>query len=429
MVINFIRKEDARLIFDKLFNVKNDASDLINPADWFVNLFTGNTITGSGETVTSITSLNIPTIYACINIKANAIAKLPMQVFKTTSSGRERDKTHQIAYLLETRPNEFTTPFNFKHTISVHQNLWGTAYIYIESDRKGVKALWLLPPDGTSSYLDIETGLYTYITTFKNQTLRLQESEVIKLPLLSLNGVKGKSPIQVARETLGVMQATSKFIGGFYQNGTSTKGILTADSALGAPAKQILRDEWQKANGGVGNAGGVAIVDAGMTYQSTAMPLADAEFIATNKFNKTEICTIFSVPPHMIGELSASTFSNIEQQNMSFISDCVQPNVISWEEEFSYKLFVTPRDRGHYIKFDLDSAMRADSAGRSLYYQTMTGIGAFNINEVREKEDMDSIGDEGNKYRVDLNHVSATMVDEYQMNKSKTSSNTKPVAP
>jgi HK97 family phage portal protein len=412
------------VLFNKLLNVKADSSDIINPADWFINLFSGNTLTSSGETITSITSLNIATVYACIDVKANAIAKLPMQVFKTTPTGRERDRAHQVAYLLETRPNEFTTPFNFKHTIAVHQNLWGTAYIYIESDRKGVKALWLLPPDGTSEYLDIETGLYTYITTFKNQTLRLQESEIIKLPYLSLNGVKGKSPIQVARETLGVMQATNKFIGGFYKNGTSTKGVITTPAQLGPAAKDMVRAEWQKANGGVDNAGGVAVVDAGMTYASISMPLADAEFIATNKFNVGEIAKIFNVPPHKIGELANATFSNIEQQSMDFIQDCIQPSVVCWEEEFGYKLFVTPKDKGHYIKFNMDDAMRADSAGRAAYYTAMTGIGAFSINDVLELEDKDSIGTEGDAHRVDLNHVSASLVDEYQMAKAKSTTKT-----
>lgn len=417
------------MIFNRLLSVKNESSDLSEPSDWFSNLFGGNVITSSGENITAVSSLNIATVYACINVKANAQAKLPFQVFKATATGRERDKLHQVAYLLEKRPNPFTTPFNFKHTIAVHQNLWGTAYVYIESDRKGVKALWLLPPDGTTPYLDIETGLYTYITTFNNRSLRLQESEIIKLPYLSLNGVKGKSPIQVARETLGVMQATNKFIGGFYKNGTSTKGIITTPAELGSPAKDILRAEWQKANGGVNNAGGIAVVDAGMTYQSIAMPLADAEFIATNKFNVGEIAKIFDVPPHKIGELANATFSNIEQQSMDFIQDCIQPSLVCWEEEFSYKLFVTPKDINHYAKFDLDSAMRADSVGRAAFYTAMTGIGAYSINNVLEKEDMDSIGPEGDAHRVDLNHVSATLVDEYQMLKAKSGDKTPPKTP
>jgi len=414
------------MFFNKLLSVKNsDSSGVTDPAQWLVDLLGGGSTTSSGEAITAVNSLEIATVYACVNLKSNAIAKLPMQVFKTTPTGRERDKAHQVAKLLEVRPNQFTTPFTFKHTISVHQNLWGTAYVYMEPDRRGnIVALWLLHPDVTQPYKDIETGLYTYITTLNNKTMRLQESEVIKLPYLSLDGVRGKSPIQTARETLGVMSASNKFIGGFYKNGTSTKGIISTPSQLGPTAKDALRSEWQKANGGTSNAGGVAVVDAGMTYQSIAMPLADAEFIATQKFNVGEIAKIFNVPPHMIGELDHATFSNIEQQSMDFITNCIQPSIVSWEEEFSYKLFVTNKDRDHYIKFDLDSAMRGDSASRATFYQAMTGIGAYNINEVREKEDMDSIGVEGEKYRVDLNHVSASLVDEYQMSKAKTTTPT-----
>jgi len=416
------------MFFNKLFGAKNEVvSGVIDPAQWLLDLFGGGTTTSSGETITATSSLNIATVYACIDVKSKAIAKLPIQVFKTTASGRERDKAHKVAYLLETRPNPFMTPFVFKQTISVHQNLWGTAYVYIESDRRGIQNLWLLSPENTQPYQDLVTGLFTYITTLRGQTMRLQESEIIRLPYLSLDGISGKSPIQVARETLGVMQATGKFIGGFYKNGTSTKGIITTPAALGSTAKDALRNEWQKANGGADNAGGVAVVDAGMTYQSIAMPLADAEFIATQKFNVGEIAKIFDVPPHKIGELSNATFSNIEQQNMDFIGDSIQPSLVGWEEEFNHKLFLqTPNDMGRYAKFDLDSVLRGDSAARATYYQTMTGIGAYNINEVREKEDMDGIGAEGDKYRVDLNHVSASLVDEYQMAKSKTPGKTAP---
>lgn len=416
------------MIFNRLLSAKNEVTNLTDPASWFTDLF-GSTTTSSGENITSVTSLDIATVYACVNIKANAIAKLPMQVFKTTKTGRIRDTSHKVAYLLETRPNPLMTPFNFKHTIAVHQNLWGTAYVYIESDRSGVKALWLLPPDATTPYVDLETGLYTYMTILNNRNLKLQESEIIKLPLLSLNGVKGKSPIQVARETLGVMQATNKFIGGFYKNGTSTKGIITTPSELSPPAKDMVRSEWMKANGGVDNAGGVAVVDAGMEYKSIAMPLADAEFIATNKFNVGEIAKIFDVPPHKIGELSNATFSNIEQQSMDFILDTIQPNVVCWEEEFSYKLFVTPKDKGHYVKADLDSAMRGDSISRATFYQTMTGIGAFTINDVLEKEDMDGIGIDGDQHRVDLNHINVSKADEYQLTKAQNGTKEPPKAP
>lgn len=409
------------MIFNRLLGAKNEVtSGLTDPTQWLIDLFGGGITTSSGEQITAVSSLEIATVYACVNIKSNAIAKLPMQVFKRTPTGRERDKAHQVAKLLEVRPNEFTTPFSFKHTLSVHQNLWGTAYVYMESDRKGnIVALWLLPPDATQPYRDIETGLYTYITTLNSKTMRLQESEVIKLPYLSLDGVRGKSPIAVARETLGVMRASSKFIGGFYKNGTATKGIITTPTAIGAPAKDALRAEWQKANGGVDNAGGVAVVDAGMTYQSISMPLADAEFIATGKFNVAEIAKIFNVPLHKLAELDRATFSNIESQNMDFLQDCTEPVLISWEEEFGYKCFSTPKDANHYVKFNRNGALKADSAARATYYKEMTGIGAYSINDVLELEEKESIGTEGDQHRVDLNHINVTLADEYQMTKAK----------
>jgi len=410
------------VLFNRLLRVRNEVtSGLTDPAQWLVDLFGGGVTTSSGEQITAVNSLEIATVYACVNIKSNAIAKLPMQVFKTTPTGRERDREHQAAKLLEVRPNPFTTPFTFKHTISVHQNLWGTAYVYMENDPRSGKviALWLLPPDATQPYKDLETGLYTYITTLNNTTMRLQESEVIRLPYLSLDGVRGKSPIQVARETLGVMRASNKFIGGFYRNGTSTKGIIETPTALGAIAKDALRSEWQKANGGVDNAGGVAIVDGGMKYQSISMPLADAEFIATGKFNVAEIAKIFNVPLHKLAELDRATFSNIESQSMDFIQDSTEPSLILWEQEFSYKLFCTPRDAGRYVKFNRNSALRGDSASRALYYKEVTGLGAYSINEVRELEEMEDIGPEGDQHRVDLNHINVTLADEYQLAKAK----------
>ena len=416
------------MLFSKLLGAKNLVSDVINPAQWFIDLFGGGTTTSSGETITATSSLNIATVYSCIDVKSKAIAKLPIQVFKTTATGRERNKQHRVAYLLETRPNPFMSPFVFKQTISVHQNLWGTAYIYIEGDRQGVKALWILPPEATQPYMDLATGVFTYITTLNAQTMRLQESEVIRLPYLSLDGISGKSPIQVARETLGVMQASNRFIGGFYKNGTSTKGIITTPAALGSTAKDALRSEWQKANGGVDNAGGVAVVDAGMTYQSITMPLADAEFIATQKFNVGEIAKIFDVPPHKIGELSNATFSNIEQQSMDFIQDCIMPSLISWEEEFSYKLFVTPKDSNHYAKFNPNSALRGDSASRATYYRELTSIGVYSVNEVRELEEMQGIGIDGDQHRVDLNHINISLSDSYQMEKAKTPGKTTPAS-
>ena len=104
------------------------------------------------------------------------------------------------------------------------------------------------------------------------------------------------------------------------------------------------------------------------------------------------------------------------------------PSLISWEEEFSYKLFVTPKDANHYTKFNPNSALRGDSASRATYYRELTSIGVYSVNEVRELEEMQGIGIDGDQHRVDLNHINISLSDSYQMEKAKTPGKTTPTS-
>jgi len=113
------------MIFRNVF--KSETTDVVNPAPWFTNIFGFNS--ASGEKITVDSALQVPTVYACVNILANSVAKLPFQTFKKTKKGRERDSSHKVAKLLEDRPNPYQNPFRFKHLIETHRNLWGNAYI------------------------------------------------------------------------------------------------------------------------------------------------------------------------------------------------------------------------------------------------------------------------------------------------------------
>ncbi|WP_274854019.1 phage portal protein [Bacillus methanolicus] len=370
------------------------------------------TPTMSGETITNDNALTIGAVYACVNIKANAIAKLPLQVFKKTKSGRERENTHQVAYLLEKRPNPYMTPFVFKHTITVHRNLWGKAYIRMVMKGGNVSELVLLDPSKTIEAED-DKGDKWFIYRDKGKEEKFHHTEIIYLPY----GPGGKSPIEVARETAGTMKAAQKFLGTFYKNGTTTRGIIKVLGQLNGEAKKKLRASWAEVNSGLDNAHSIAVLDSGMEWMDISMPLKDAEFIASQKFNIAEIARIFNVPLHMLNELDRSTFSNIEHQSMEFIQNTIQPELVAWEEEMNYKLFTTNEQKRFYVKFNLTSALRGDSQSRAQYYKEMLSSGVYNINEVRALEEMDAI-EGGDKHRVDLNHISIDIADEYQLAKA-----------
>nr|WP_156914246.1 phage portal protein [Paucisalibacillus globulus] len=397
-----------------------DTTDLKNPAPWFLRIFGHDS--SSGETVTVNSALGIPTVYRCVNIKANAIAMLPFQVFKRTEKGREREKKHIVSYLLETRPNPFQGPFKFKHLIETHRNTWGNAYINIDWGWDGrPKALWLLNPAVTDPYVDVKTNTLWYLTTLPNgQFVKIGAGDIIHLTALSTDGIKGKPPIQVAREAIGSSQAAQKFKGKFYKQGVVNSGFLKIPGMLNKDAKDVVREEWEKANTGISNAQRVAILDAGLEFQSVSMPLKDAQFIEGMQFDKLEIATMFDVPPHMVGILDKATLNNIEQENLSFIQNTLSPNLVQYQEEFAYNLLSEKEQERLYLKFNLEFLLRADKKTQAEFYKTMLDVGAYSINEVRELEDRNAI-EGGDIHRVDLNHVSIAIADEYQLSKAGSS--------
>lgn len=402
------------MLFKSVLNTKNETTDLKNPAPWFMKMF-GNEAS-SGEKVTVNSALSIPTVYRCVNIKANAIAALPFQMFKRTEKGRERHKKHNVSKLLETRPNPYQSPFKFKHLVETHRNTWGNAYININWGSDGrPKELWLLNPAITEPYIDVWTNELWYFTTLPDgKYVKIGEGDVIHLTALSTDGLKGKPPIQTAREAIGSSQAAQKFKGKFYKHGAANSGVIKVPGMLNSEAKEVVRDEWEKANTGIDNAQRIAILDAGLEFQSISMPLKDAQFIETMKFDKSEIATMFDVPLHMVNELDRATHSNIEHENISFIQNTLSPILRQYEEEFTYKVFSDREMIRYYLKFNLESLLRADKKTQGEFYQLMLNNGVYNINEVRELEDRNAI-ERGDKHRVDLNHVSLDIADDYQL--------------
>ncbi|MGD6992163.1 phage portal protein [Sutcliffiella horikoshii] len=365
-------------------------------------------ISTSGEVVTVENSTNLGIVYACINVKASAIAKLPLQVFVKTKDGRTRDHAHRISYLLETRPNPHMSPYMFKFVMMVHRETYGAAFIRMKFNRKGlVESLHLMYPSSVSIIEDIE-GKVFYVETMNDNTQQVySEDEVIFIPAFTTDGYNIKSPITVARETIGIIRSQEKFLGSYYQNGTLARGVIKVPTTLNKEAKEKVREEFQKMNAGMQNASKVAVLDEGFDYQNITIPLGDSEFIASQNFSLRQICRIYGIPPHMVGDLERSTFNNIEQMSMDFVLNTLQPICVSIEEEMDYKIFnKQEQQKGYYVKFNLTSALRADSKSRAEYMQLMIRNGLLTTNEGRKLEDLEPIKD-GDRLLIsqDLTHL------------------------
>ena len=393
-------------------------SSVTNPSRWFINWLGGGE-TSSGELVDEETAMKMAAVYACVRVLSQSVAKLPIHVYKKEGSKKEIDMKHPVAYLLETRPNPYMTPYDFKLTMEAHRQLYGNAYAEIQFGRDGYpKGLWILNPAVTEVVTDEKNhGKVWYTTVLPDgQAVKLKYENVLHIKNIGLTGLKGMSPVAVAREIIGSQMASQKYVSQFYKNGTTAKGVLTVPGVTLKPeAKKIVREEWEKMNTGMTNANRIAILDSGITYQDLTMSQADAQFIETQKFNTNDIARIYNVPPHMIADLEHATFSNIEHQSISFVKNTLQPLIVSWEQALRYQLFTPTEQKKYYCKYNVDSELRGDSKSRAEYYEIMERIGAYTIDEIRDKEDLSELENGlGKKHLITLNYTFLDKLEEHQ---------------
>ncbi len=403
------------MLFRSIMNQSNTHIDT-SDGTWWEGLFGfGKRNTSSGEYISPEGAFsNIGTVFECVVIRANSMSKLPLQLYKRTKNGKEKDKNHKLWYLLEKRPNKWQTPSQFKQYIEVCRCLWGNAYIKLVFDNSGcISALEPLEPSKVFIFKQYNTKDYLYQYNGDNGLEVFTEEEIIHIPYISLNGKEGKAPLEVARENAGNLQAITKFEGGFYKNSAMTPGILETPSQLNEPAKTKIKEEWRRLNGGSSNAGDIAILDAGFNYKPIAIPIKDMEFIASRKMNKAEIATIFDVPLYMLNEFDNAKFNNVEHQNIRFLNDVLQPTITLIEEEFNYKLFTMSESKKYYVKFNLNSMLRADSKTRAEYYTEMIGTGVMTINQACDLEDLDNIGELGDKHFMSLNYTTLDTIEKH----------------
>ncbi|MGN7359468.1 phage portal protein [Paenibacillus sp. SAF-054] len=407
-------------VFRRWRERRSDEDSFLNPKQWLLDLF-GVSNTASGERITNDMALLNSNVYTCASILGGDIGKLPLQVFRQRGKGIEKDDSHPVTRLLGVRANPYMSAYTFKELMQVHATVWGNGYANIEWETSGPnngrpKALWPLDPSRTDVHMDNVTGEVWYVTTLPSGELRkIKHGDVLHFKAISKSGLKGITPISVIREELGVQQSQRKFLGSFYSNGTATRGILKlpAGATLDKPAKEKARDEWQKANSGLNNAHRIAILDAGMEYQNLGMPLNDAQFIETSKFGIAEVAKIYKVPGYKLG-LTDVKFSNMENQSLEYVKSTLQPIMTNWEQECDYKLFTELERRRYYTKFNVAGELRGDSTSRAAYYKEMIAMGIYSINEVRELEERDNIGEMGDRHFVSLNYVSLEKMDQYQ---------------
>ena len=368
--------------------------------------------TTAGKAVTERSAMQMTAVYSCVRILAEAIAGLPLHLYHyNDSGGKEKAIDHPLYWLLHDEPNPEMSSFVFRETLMTHLLLWGNAYAQIIRNGKGeVVALYPLMPNKMTVDRDKDGKLYyQYLkssdeaATMPNSSVILKPADVLHIPGLGFDGLVGYSPIAMAKNSIGMAIACEEYGARFFSNGAAPGGVLEHPGTVKDP--QRIRDSWNNSFMGTGNSHKVAVLEEGMKYTPIAISPNEAQFLETRKFQINEIARIFRVPPHMVGDLEKSSFSNIEQQSLEFVKYTLDPWVIRWEQSLARILFTDDEKKRYFFKFNVEGLLRGDYQSRMNGYATARQNGWMSTNDIRELENLDRIPKEqgGDLYLVNGN--------------------------
>lgn len=357
---------------------------------------------GSGVSVSPESAMRVTAVYACVALISETLAGLPLHVYRRTGDSRERATDHPLYRLIHDSPSEDMTSFEFWEMQISHVCLRGDAYSIKNFRGDGsVRSLQPVLPYQIRPFVSERNGrvMFSYQPMGGGKQRIFFPHEILRIPHKMMDGVNSLSPVQVHKTTIGNAMMSARYLKSFYENSATPKGALMFSELLSNEAAAAARRSFEERHQGPENSGRVGIFDGGMKWEPIGMTMDDAQYIDLQEFSVSDIARIYLVPPHKIGDLSKATFSNIEQQSISFVVDTVLRWVRRIESRLNMSLLSeADRAMGNYIAYDMKGLLRGDSAARGNFYRALFYIGAISPNEIRAAEDMNPYEGGGEYY-------------------------------
>lgn len=381
---------------------------------WFSPYIGG---TSSGVHVTPQTAVGTTAVYACVSAIAQIIGMLPLITYeRMKDGGRERATDSNWYWLLAVQPNQWMVSGELVELILVHLLLRGNAYVFKLRDRSG-RVVQLIPLSCEKMKVQL---LNTYELSYEyefgdGRKKTFSGRDIMHFRIGMGDGVCGRSPISVAAETVGLTMAMEQHAGRFFSNAAKPSGVLQHPGTLDKETSDRIKESWQKAHAGLDAAWKVAVLEEGMTFNPITLPIKDMQFVEQRRFQLEEVARLFRVPPHIIGDLSRATFSNIEHQGINFVTYSLQPYCRRFEQVLMLNFFSLPINKKEYFaEFLVDSLQRGDFKSRQEGLEVQRRNGIISANEWRRLENLSAIdGKAGKGMLIPLNMIWADQMEEY----------------
>ena len=353
-------------------------------------------------------ALTLTAVWCAIRLLAESVSSLPISVYTKQKNGDKLEDTKSPIYkLVKFKPNYYQNKITFFEFIMLSICTEGNSYVQIVRNNSGTPVqLICLDPSNVTVVVNNNELFYQV-----DGGAVLDSSDMLHFKTITDDGVTGLSPIDQCAKALNWGVSLETFGETFFSNGAKPSSILQTDRALSDTALQRLKTSFNSNYGKLKNSNSTIVLEEGLTFKPISISPEQAQFLSSRQFSIEEVARIFNCPPHMLKDLSKSSFNNIEMQSQEFVTYTLMPYITRIEQEMNLKLFRTNELGKTFVEFNVNGLLRGDVKSRTEAYKTAITNGYMSINEVRQKENMNSI-EGGDKHFMQMNMTTIDKIGE-----------------
>lgn len=353
----------------------------------------------TGMSVTPENALRSPVAYACVAVLSQAVAQLPLHLYRRTEDGgKERASDHALYGILSDQPNEWTSAYEFRQAMmSAVLRYDQGAFAYINRVGGRIVELVQIASPAVSVEIDAYTREPIYRITERGGRVRTFD----RTEIFHLRALDGIAPLSAAKEAIAVSLVMERHAAKLFGKGARPSGVLKLPKGLSAEATKRAAASWNRAHGG-GDGGGTAFMEEGTDWIPLSFSSVDAQFLELRREQVIDISRPFRIPPPLLQDLGRATWSNTEELGRQFLSMALLPWLKQWEGAIRRSL-LTPGERDTlFAEFMVDELVRADLAARMEAYAKAITNGVINPNEARAMENRPPYAG-GDEFRLPMN--------------------------
>jgi len=359
--------------------------------------------TTAGVRVSHRSAMAYPPVWRGVNLLANAVANLPVEIYRRDGDDRTAATSHPIRNLLRGDASPVIRARKLRQTMQAQALLYGNSYAHIERDGTTFRPVALWPLDPSNMMIRFFEDDLWYVTTIAGEVRRFSSREILHLKGLSHNGVIGYDVVTLMADKLGIGIAAGEFGARFFGQGSQQSGILMIPGTWKDEKIRNTMSAWNQMATGITKWHKIALLQDGVKWQPTSVAPNEAQFLETREFEiRASVASILGVPPHLLGDSTKNSYNSLEQENTSFLRHSLDPWLREWEDEYNCKLLSEREKRNstHYVEFNREASVSILLSEKIGVLSAQMETGLLNLNEARAKMNEPGVGRVGEiRYR------------------------------